>query len=67
MDVGLKVTLTTTSKPEPLVFSGTLLKQITPTIHLDFGGTHEVKKIKLEITNLNGGDGHIHIYEVKFK
>jgi hypothetical protein len=67
MDVGLKVTLTATGKPDPVVFSETLLGKTDPTISVDFGGTYETSRIKLEISNLNEGDGHVHLYEVKFK
>ncbi len=68
MDVGLKVTLTLADKAEPLVFSKTMLHQTTePTVSLEFGGVQAFKRAKVEVTNLNGGDGHIHIYEVKFK
>lgn len=68
MDVGLEVTLTLADKPEPLVFSTKLVQQTTePTVRLDFGGTQKFKRARVEITNLNGGDGHIHIYEVVFK
>ncbi|HEX7580453.1 MAG TPA: hypothetical protein VF580_10665, partial [Thermoanaerobaculia bacterium] len=68
MDVGLKVTLTLVGKAEPLVLSKTMVQQTTePVVSLDFGGVQEFKRAKVEVTNLNRGDGHIHIYEVKFK
>lgn len=68
MDVGLEVTLTLADKPEPLVFSTKLVQQTTePTIRLDFGGIQKFTRARVQIANLNGGDGHIHIYEIVFK
>lgn len=68
MDVGLEVALTRAGGPEPLVFRKTMTNQTTePTIALDFEGIVEFERAKVEITNLNGGDGHLHIYEVKFR
>lgn len=68
MDVGLTVTLTLSDKPEPLVFSTKLVQQTTePTARLDFGGIRKFTRARVEITNLDGGDGHIHIYDVVFK
>ncbi len=68
MDIGVKVTLTPTEKPDPLVFSQSLVQQSAePTVRFDFGGVQKFQRAKVEITNLNGGDGHIHIYEVTFK
>src|SRR5450759_3356945 len=68
MDVGLEVTLTLVGKAEPLVLSKTMVQQTTePVVSLDFGGVQEFNRAKVEVTNLNRGDGHIHIYEVKFK
>ncbi len=68
MDVGLQVTLTLADKPEPLVFSTKAVHQTTePTVRLDFGGVQKFKHARVEITNLDGGDGHIHIYEVVFR
>jgi hypothetical protein len=68
MDVGLEVKLTLADKPEPLVFSTKLVQQTTePTVRIDFGAIQKFTRARVEIANLNGGDGHIHIYEVMFK
>ena len=68
MDVGVEVTLTLADKPEPLVFSTKLVQQTTePTVRVDFGGVQKFTRARVQIANLNGGDGHIHIYEMAFK
>lgn len=68
MDVGIDVTLTPVDESDPLSFHGSLLQQDTePTVNLDFGRVRTFKRARIEITNLNGGDGHIHIYEVVFR
>jgi len=68
MDVGLEVTLTRAGEPEPLAFRGAMTHQTTePTLALDFGGVREFERAVVRITNLNGGDGHLHLYEVKFR
>jgi hypothetical protein len=60
--------VTLTGKGEPLTYSKTMVQQTgEPTCLIEFGGVREFDHAKVEVTNLLGGDGHIHIYEVKFK
>jgi hypothetical protein len=67
MDVGLKVSLYS-SGLRPVVFSKEYRNlPPDPTVSLDFQGSHPVRRIRFEITNLNGGDGHIHVREIQFK
>lgn len=66
MDVGLTVTVTP-EQGQPKVFSKEyrqLPNDPTVTLALDPGGI-SAKKIRVEIKNLNGGDGHIHIRTLK--
>ena len=68
MNVGLKVTLTEAGKNEPTVFSKSFAQlPPDPTVTLDFGGALSVKRARIEIANLDGGDGHVHVREVSFR
>ncbi len=67
MDVGLKVSLNGATSG-----AGVYTKELRqggpdPTLSLDFGGTREVREIRVEVTNLNGGDGHVHVRELKLE
>ena len=66
MDVGLTVTVTP-DQGEPKVFSKEwrqLPNDPTVTLDLDSRGIL-AKKVRVDIKNLNGGDGHIHIRTLK--
>jgi hypothetical protein len=66
MDVGLTVTVTP-DQGEPKVFSKEwrqLPNDPTVTLDLDPRGI-VAKKVRVDIKNLNGGDGHIHIRTLK--
>ncbi len=67
MDVGLKVSLNGATSG-----AGVYSKELRnggpdPTLALDFGATQEVRQIKVEVTNLQGGDGHVHVRELKLE
>jgi hypothetical protein len=67
MSVVLKVTVRALGKAEPLILQKTFTDQPQdPTVSLDFGGTREVKRIRLEVSDLSGGDGHVHVREIRF-
>lgn len=68
MNVRLTATLSVRGKGEPLVFQKTYTQlPPDPTVTLDFGGVQEVEKANIEIANADGGDGHVHVREVKLK
>jgi hypothetical protein len=68
MDLGVKVSATVAGESEPVVVAKAYTdNKPDPTVSIDFGGLKTVKALRLEVTNLRGGDGHIHIRELKFK
>lgn len=68
MTVLLKATLTVKGKSEPAVYQKTFTRlPPDPTVTLDFGGAHEVEKARIEIGNADGGDGHVHVRELKLE
>jgi hypothetical protein len=67
MDINLRCVATLASGGEK-VFSQEYRKLAAdPTVTLDFPGlSGPVAKLRVEISNPNGGDGHIHIRELRF-
>lgn len=67
MNVGLRVFLASAGDAAPVAFEKSFRDLVPdPTVTLDFGGPREVKKVRIEIANLDGGDGHVHVREVQF-
>ena len=68
MDAGLKAIAHVAEEREPLTFEGVFRHQPPdPTLALSFGKTLDVVSLRLELRNLQGGDGHIHIWEIQFQ
>jgi len=68
MNVRLKAILTVKGRSETAVYEETFPRlPADPTVALDFGGTHEVETARIEIANADGGDGHVHVRELKFR
>lgn len=67
MDVGLKVALNGAASGTGVYSKELRNGGADPTVTLDFGGVQEVREIRIEVTNLQGGDGHVHVREVKLE
>ena len=69
MDVGLTVRLFGPNQTEPRVYTKQLTHVTTePTVDLEFKDfSGPVEKVRIELKDLAGGDGHIHIREIQFK
>ena len=69
MELGLVARVTTAAGDEKVFskqYSGAGVPP-NPKVQLDFGSSVPTSKIHLEVKNLEGGDGHIHIREITFK
>jgi hypothetical protein len=68
MDIGLTARVTPDSGAEKVVNKEYRDLPADPTVDLEIDKAGvKAKKIAFEIKNLNGGDGHIHIRDIKFK
>lgn len=69
MDVGLTVRLSVSGEAEPRVYTRELRDVTTePIVEVDFEGlTGPVQKARIELKDLAGGDGHIHLREIEFR
>lgn len=68
MDIGLTARITPDSGAEKVVTKDYRELPVDPTVELDIDAAGiKAKKIVFEIKNLNGGDGHIHIRDIKFR
>ena len=68
MDIGLTARVTPDSGAEKVVNKDYRDLPADPTVDLEIDKAGvKTKKIAFEIKNLNGGDGHIHIRDIKFK
>ena len=69
MDVGLTVRLFVPGEAQPRVYTKELRNITTePTLELDFKDLRgPVQKARIELKDLAGGDGHIHLREIAFQ
>ena len=68
MNVRLKASLSVKGRSETVVHEKTFPQRTAdPTVLLDFGGTCEVERARIEIANADGGDGHVHVRELKLR
>ena len=67
-EIGLTAKVTSAGSAGQKVYSKEFRSQSPdPTVGLDFdAGTGPVQKLRIEITKLDGTDGHIHIREIHF-
>lgn len=68
MDIGLTAKVTSSGRADQKVYSKEFRSlPPDPTVRLGFdAGTGPVQKLRIEITRLDGSDGHIHIREIHF-
>jgi hypothetical protein len=67
MDVGLTVRLFLPNAPEPKIYTKSLRGITTePTVDLNFDDNPgAAQKLRIELKDLAGGDGHLHIREIQ--